>query len=188
MASGTSSWRRRMLRSLRQRLFAMAVLVVGIAVGTLALLSSRVATVELKRFVTQDPQTQVEVVDEERVEGTLGSIQRSLAIAAIVAAAVALAATAVLSRRLLQPIEALTAAARRMGAGDLKQRVRVESVDEVGQLARAFNAMADGLERLEGLRRNLVSDVAHELRTPLTNLRCQLEALQDGLAQPTRAG
>jgi signal transduction histidine kinase len=72
-----------------------------------------------------------------------------------------------------------------MERGDLSRRVRVRSGDEIGQLAHAFNAMADGLERQEHLRRNMVTDVAHELRTPLTNIRGYLEALRDGVAQPT---
>jgi signal transduction histidine kinase len=45
--------------------------------------------------------------------------------------------------------------------------------------------MADGRQRLEGLRRNLVNDVAHELRTPLANLQGYLEVLRDGLTTPT---
>jgi signal transduction histidine kinase len=44
-----------------------------------------------------------------------------------------------------------------------------------------MNEMADDIERVESLRRQMVTDVAHELRTPLTNIRCQLEALQDGI-------
>ena len=152
--------------SLRQRLLLMAVPVVGIAVGTVALLSSRATTVELQRFVTEGPRKRVEEVVEQDVEGTLGSIRRSLALAALAAAGLALLVTAILSARLLRPIEELTAAARRLERGDLTQRVRVRSRDEVGELARAFNAMAGGLERQERLRRNLVSDVAHELRTP----------------------
>ncbi|MBK9231397.1 MAG: HAMP domain-containing protein [Anaerolineae bacterium] len=51
---------------------------------------------------------------------------------------------------------------RRLEAGDLRQRVKVESTDELGALAHAFNAMADGLARTEQLRRHLVTDVAHE--------------------------
>ena len=74
-----------------------------------------------------------------------------------------------------------------MEKGDLTHRVRVQSPDEIGELAHAFNAMADGLTRLERGRRRLVSDVAHELRTPLTNLRGYLEALEDGVVQPTPA-
>ena len=88
---------------------------------------------------------------------------------------------AALSRRLLGPIESLTDAARRMEVGDRSVRVPVDSSDELGRLARSFNAMADAISRQEALRRNLVSDVAHELRTPLTNVRAQLEAIQDGL-------
>jgi signal transduction histidine kinase len=104
-----------------------------------------------------------------------------------VAGLVALLLTLLISRRILAPVEALTRAARKMEKGDLSQRVKVETRDEIGELAHAFNAMAGGLTRLEKLRRNLVTDVAHELRTPLTNIRGYLEALQDGAAQPDRA-
>lgn len=114
----------------------------------------------------------------------LGSVNRWLLAGVIAAAGVAIVLTAALSRRILQPVEALTEAARRMESGDLSQRVAVQTKDEIGELARAFNSMADGLARLEQLRRNMVTDVAHELRTPLSNIRGYLEALQDGVAQP----
>jgi signal transduction histidine kinase len=87
--------------------------------------------------------------------------------------------------RLVKPVEQLTAAARKLAAGDLAQRVAVDRTDEIGELAGAFNTMAERLERNEGLRRSLLNDVAHELRTPLTHVRAELEALQDGLRQPT---
>lgn len=89
-----------------------------------------------------------------------------------------------LSRRILNPIEALTAAAHQMEKGNLDQRVKVDSQDEIGELAHAFNAMADGLKQADTQRRNLVSDVAHELRTPLANVRGYLEAMRDGVVQP----
>ena len=117
--------------------------------------------------------------------GFISAVNRSLLLAAGVAGLVALALTAALSRGILGPIEALTAAARAMEQGDLSQRVQVRSRDELGVLAHAFNAMADGLARIEQLRRQLVTDVAHELRTPLTNIRGYLEALRDGVAAPT---
>src|SRR5262249_35665685 len=108
-----------------------------------------------------------------------------LLVAALAAGLVALALSWALSRRILGPVEALTAAARRLGRGDLSSRVTVASRDEIGELSRAFNAMAEDLKRQESLRRSMMSDVAHELRTPLTNLRCQIEAVEDGLLAPT---
>jgi signal transduction histidine kinase len=117
-------------------------------------------------------------------EGFLAPVNRTLLLVAVVAGLGAVLLTLGVSRRILAPVEALTAAARRMAAGDLSQRVEVTSDDEIGDLARAFNAMADGLARLEQLRRNMVTDVAHELRTPLTNIRGYLEALRDGVIEP----
>ena len=116
----------------------------------------------------------------------VATVNRWLLLSALAAVALALALSLPLSRRILGPVEAITAAARRMEAGDLAQRVPATSADEIGDLARAFNAMADAVARSESLRRALVADVAHELRTPLTNLRCQIEAVQDGL-QPADA-
>jgi len=124
--------------------------------------------------------------DDPQRAAFLASINRALLLAAGVAGLAAVLLTVGLSRPILGPVEALTTAARRMERGDLSQRVEVESNDEIGELARAFNAMADGLTRLEELRRNMVTDVAHDLRTPLSNIRGYLEALQDGVVEPKR--
>jgi len=111
-------------------------------------------------------------------------VNRALLLIALAAGLVAALLILGLSRRILAPVEALTAVVRRMAAGDLDQRVAVTSRDELGELAHAFNTMADGLARLEMLRRNMVTDVAHELRTPLSNIRGYLEALRDGVLEP----
>jgi two-component system sensor histidine kinase BaeS len=78
-------------------------------------------------------------------------------------------------------VEALSAGARALAAGRLDARVPATRRDELGELARSFNAMAEALERNESVRRDLVSDVAHELRTPLAGARASIEAAQDGL-------
>jgi len=116
--------------------------------------------------------------------GFLDSVNKDLLIAVVAAGLVALVLTWLLSRRILGPVEALTAAAGRMEKGDLSQHVEVKSHDEIGKLAHAFNSMTDGLSRLEQLRRNMVTDVAHELRTPIANIRGYLEAMQDGIVRP----
>jgi signal transduction histidine kinase len=123
---------------------------------------------------------------DDREQLFVGAVTRSLVVGVLVGGGVAVALALAFARGILRPVSALTAAARRMELGDLTQRVAVDSHDEIGQLARAFNAMADGLARTEQLRRTMVTDVAHELRTPLTNLRGYLEAVRDGVTEPRR--
>lgn len=117
----------------------------------------------------------------------LAAVNHFVLVGALVAGAIAVLVTLALSHRIVRPIELLTAAARQMEKGDLTGRVSLRSGGEIGQLAAAFNAMADGLARLEQLRRQMVGDVAHELRTPLTNIRGYLEAARDGLVRPDTA-
>jgi len=117
-------------------------------------------------------------------EGFLPSLNRTLLLVVLGAGLCAVLIVFGVSRRIFAPVETLTAAARRMAAGDLSQRVEVTTGDEIGDLACAFNGMADSLERLERARRDMVADVAHELRTPLTTIRGYLEALREGMIEP----
>jgi len=115
----------------------------------------------------------------------LNTITHSFWLVIVLAWLLALLLTLALSNHILKPVRELTRIANRMEKGDLSQRIRIRTKDEMGMLAHAFNTMADSLARSEQLRRNLVSDVAHELRTPLTNVRGYLEALKDGVIDPT---
>jgi two-component system sensor histidine kinase BaeS len=108
----------------------------------------------------------------------------TVAVAAGVALAVVLGAL-LLSRAVLHPIRAMTLAARGLGEGDLKRRASVSGRDEIAELGRAFNRMADSIQAGEERQRRLTGDIAHELRTPLANLRGYLEALRDGVLEPT---
>ena len=82
----------------------------------------------------------------------------------------------------------LQKAAHRFARGDFSSRVHLEDLDELADVAEAFNTMADELEQsfsrqkaLEQSRRDLVAAVSHDLRTPLTSIRAMIEALADGL-------
>ena len=99
----------------------------------------------------------------------------------------ALAVTQWLARGMTSPLREMTEAARAMAAGDYGQRVRATSTDEVGELGRAFNAMAADLASADQQRRQLVATVSHELRTPLTAQRALLENLVDGVVRPDDA-
>jgi signal transduction histidine kinase len=135
-------------------------------------------------YIIPDPAAEIYVAPFLRLSA---SINRSLLLGGSVAIAIALLLTFVLSRRMTSPIGALAKAAKRLGRGDLSQRVQLGSKGEVAALAQAFNTMAADLEHDEQLRRNLVADVAHELRTPLSNIQGYLEAIRDRVMKPNAA-
>jgi len=82
----------------------------------------------------------------------------------LVAAALALGVVQLLAHGMTFPLREMAAAAREMARGDYARRVTASSRDEVGELARAFNAMAAELAEVDRLRRDLVANVSHELR------------------------
>ena len=98
-----------------------------------------------------------------------------------VALLVVAVATRPLAQRISRPLEGLTAAARRLGGGDLSARVPAAApgrgADEITELTRAFNEMAERVERLVRAEKELLVNVSHELRSPLARIRVALELL-----------
>jgi two-component system sensor histidine kinase BaeS len=114
--------------------------------------------------------------------GSAGGVPVWLSIPVTIA--LALAVTQLLAVGMTSPLRQMTIAARRMATGDHNVRVAATSRDEVGELARAFNRMAEELGGVDRHRRELVANVSHELRTPLAALCALLENLSDGVADP----
>jgi signal transduction histidine kinase len=131
-------------------------------------------------YVLEDPDVRL-----RRQADFTRSIAGGIIVVVLLAGTVSMAVAAALARRIVRPVEELTSLALRFGAGDLTARSDEGSHDEIGHLARSFNEMADRLVQAEEIRRSMLTDIAHELRTPLTNVRCQLEAVQDGLLPST---
>jgi len=115
----------------------------------------------------------------------LDATHRYLAGTSLVAVTLALPVGFVLIKVILRPLYQMIAITREIAAGDYTAKVQVASGDEIGELAKSFNAMTDSLRRFELLRKNMVVDIAHELRAPLTNMRGYLEALSDGVLDPS---
>ena len=86
-----------------------------------------------------------------------------------------------LARGMTSPLREMASAAAAMARGDYGRRVTATSRDEVGELARAFNAMAAELAEVDRVRRDLVANVSHELRTPISALQAVLENMVDGV-------
>ncbi len=109
----------------------------------------------------------------------------------LAAAATALAAGLgnVLIAPLLRDLGKISRTAEAVGRGELSARTGLDRHDELGELGRSFDAMADRIEettqareQVEEQRRFLLSSLSHDARTPLTAMRAALEALEDGLA------
>ena len=101
-------------------------------------------------------------------------------------------AAALLSQRLLAPIETLTQGVKAVAAGDLSRQVEVRSRDEIGLLAREFNAMAASLDRQrDELRRaerlaavgRISAQITHEIRNPLNAIGLNTELLAEELEE-----
>jgi signal transduction histidine kinase len=107
-----------------------------------------------------------------------------LALVGLASAVLALAIVQVLARGMTSPLREMAAATKAMARGDYSRRVTATSRDEVGELARAFNAMSADLAEADRQRRDLIANVSHELRTPITALRAVLENLIDGVEPP----
>jgi signal transduction histidine kinase len=85
------------------------------------------------------------------------------------------------ARRVIEPVERVSSAARRIAAGAYSERLPNTDSDELGLLMTDFNRMAQALETVEARRIELIGTVAHELRTPLAGLQGYAEGLSDGL-------
>jgi two-component system sensor histidine kinase BaeS len=121
--------------------------------------------------------------------GTLGAdADLSLWLSIPVTVALALGITQLLAVGMTSPLREMTTAARRMARGDYGTRVTATSNDEVGELARAFNTMAEDLGDVDRQRRELIASVSHELRTPLAGLTAVLENAVDGVGGATALG
>jgi signal transduction histidine kinase len=105
------------------------------------------------------------------------SLLLSLAALSTLALLVATGLAIGLARRLVRPVQTLERAALAIAGGDLSQRVPVETADELGALARAFNIMVGALHRTLEQQRLFVANASHELRTPVTNIKLRSEAL-----------
>lgn len=119
--------------------------------------------------------TSAQIIDAE-YHGLLLQIVIGFAFAALAA----IIGTAFYARGIVKPLTVITGAAEEMSKGRLNTRAEVTGVNEVRQLAGAFNVMAEKLEQVEESRREFVANVSHELRSPVTSIHGFVEGMLDG--------
>lgn len=91
-----------------------------------------------------------------------------------------------LAHLIVKPVNSLAASVRSLAMGNFKARARHQSRDELGQFAQDFNFLAMTLDNNRKARQQFFADISHELKTPLAVLRAEIEAIQDGVHQPTQ--
>ena len=173
-------------RGLMARVFAANLVVVAVAAVAALLAGSALAPIVLDRHMgmmrgatSHGPGMDAMATDLEAAYRT--ALGQSLGWAVLVATVAAAGVAWVVTLRLLAPLRALQAASTAIAAGRRGTRLDEDAPGELGDVAAAFNGMAEAIERGESERRRLVADLAHELRTPLSNLRGYVEALEDGV-------
>ena len=136
----------------------------------------------------QQGRTGVIVLSQEASAG-LGPAARYFVVAALASTIVAVLAAFLVGRRVTRPIKAASAATTRIADGELDTRLPEHSgrSDELAELSRNVNGMAEALERSRALEQQFLLSVSHDLRTPLTSIRGYAEAISDGAGDPRRA-
>ncbi|WP_026486550.1 sensor histidine kinase [Caldanaerobius polysaccharolyticus] len=125
------------------------------------------------------------LVTERAIEFTRG-INSSIAYAAIISILVAVILGIQSSKVISEPILKIADAANNIRKGELNTKISLNNkVQELQVLSNSINHLARSLSEQEALRKRLTSDISHELRTPLTILQSHIEAISDGIWEPT---
>ena len=93
---------------------------------------------------------------------------------------------AVSDKFIINPIEEVNKVSRKIANGEVANRVDIKSDDELGELARNFNYMAESIEKTEMNRREFISNVSHELRSPMTSIKGFIAGILDGIIPPDK--
>jgi two-component system OmpR family sensor kinase len=110
---------------------------------------------------------------------TVSTVRHEILVAGAISLLLALIAGYLVARALARRVKRLELAAKQVAAGDFSRSIPVDSTDELGQLAVAFNEMQQQLQQLEQARKKFIATASHELRTPVFSLGGFLELLED---------
>ncbi|MDL2234989.1 cell wall metabolism sensor histidine kinase WalK [Christensenellaceae bacterium OttesenSCG-928-L17] len=124
--------------------------------------------------------------DMRAVNSYIQNVFMDVMLISLLAILVAVLAVYYLTTYITKPIVEMNSTVRKYSKGEFALRLNAEGTDEVAQLAKSFNAMAEELNALEQTRRSLVANVSHELRSPISSIRGFLEAIQDGTVPPEK--
>lgn len=114
---------------------------------------------------------------EEKLKLQKNLSARRILIGAGISQLIGIVITLLVTQWVLSPINRLSEGAQIIARGDLGHRIKVSSNNELGDLAREFNNMAEQLQQLDEMKNTFISSVSHELRTPLSAIKVYVELL-----------
>lgn len=91
-----------------------------------------------------------------------------------------------ITERLIHPLRNMTSATKKFAKGDFSSRVAVSGEDEVAELGKAFNNMAESLEKSDKMRSSFLASVSHDLKTPMTTISGFIEGITSGAIPPEK--
>ncbi|WP_284141594.1 HAMP domain-containing sensor histidine kinase [Virgibacillus sp. LDC-1] len=113
-----------------------------------------------------------------------GEMRFFLAVLIVVALLITFLFIIISTRFLVKPIKKLTAATKKIAAGNYHLKLNVSRKDEIGELAKNFSSMSASLAKTEEKRQEFVSNVSHEIQSPLTSIKGFSQALQEADLPP----
>lgn len=187
---------------IRWRLFFSHLVIIVIAVAVFMTIANLMAGATLIQTVppeiarepvqTGNPASLSPLQQEQKQEQETASlyqryqtvIHEALLAGAFAALSAAILVNLFVTRRIVEPLQAISKVSRRLSLGFYRERMTITSNDELSELCRSVNQLAEALEKTEERRLALLADVTHELRTPLATIEGYMEGLIDGVVKP----
>lgn len=91
-------------------------------------------------------------------------------------------------KRISVPLSEISKAAKIISGGEFQKRLKIKTGDEIEELAKSFNDMAESLEKIEENRRNFIANISHDLRSPMTSIKGFVGGIMDGTIPPEMQG
>lgn len=119
-----------------------------------------------------------------RVNSRMQEILLTFLVCGLAVMAFAFVCVYFITKQIVRPLNEISLATQAYAKGDFSKRIIVPPDGEMADLAKTFNQMADGMERIETMRRSFIADVSHELRTPMTTIGGFIDGILDGTIPP----
>ena len=122
---------------------------------------------------------QINVESKEQIKELLSITRRSVVLLVINTILISAIVMKITSKKLLQPIEKMTEATKKVASGDFNVKLETQREDEIGELTQNFNQMVKELGKVEVIQKDFINNVSHEIKTPISSIQGFAKLLED---------